>query len=296
MGVTLPVVRGTQPDPGDCAVLAVNAALLADWLVAFLRDEVTVRRPFQTVVVGVSGGVDSAVTAHLCARALGPANVLGVWMPYRTSSPDSQEHAGLVIESLGIPSTTIDISDAVDGLLDSEPDASPVRRGNVMARMRMIVLFDQAAKHGAIPVGTGNKTERMLGYYTWHGDDAPPVYPLGDLLKTQVRALARHLGVPEAIVAKPPSADLVRGQTDEADIGVTYERADLILHYLLQGYSAARLVEWGFCPDDVRVVERRVNQTHWKRHLPATAMVSSTAIGESYLRPTDYSPPAALAE
>ncbi|HOS92941.1 MAG TPA: NAD+ synthase [Armatimonadota bacterium] len=294
MGVRLPVVRGTQPDPADHSVLAVNAALLTDWLVAFLRDEVTVRRPFRTVVVGVSGGVDSAVTAHLCARALDPANVLGVRMPYRTSSPDSLEHAQLVIEGLGIRSVTVDISDAVDGLLRSEPDASPLRRGNVMARMRMIVLFDQAAKHHAIPVGTGNKTERMLGYYTWHGDDAPPVNPLGDLLKTQVRALARHLGVPEAVVAKPPSADLVRGQTDEADIGVAYENADMILHYLLQGYSAARLFEWGFCPADVHVVERRVNQTRWKRHLPATAMISSTAIGESHLRPTDYAPPAAL--
>ena len=159
-----------------------------------------------------TGGVDSAVTAFLTAKALGPQNVIGIRMPYRTSSPESLSHAQLVIDTLKIESRTIDISPAVDGYLSHEPDADPGRRGNVMARERMIVLFDQSAKYRALPVGTGNKTERLLGYFTWHADDSPPINPLGDLFKTQVWQLARHLGVPEVIVSKPASADLIQGQ------------------------------------------------------------------------------------
>jgi NAD+ synthetase len=289
----LPVVRHREPSPEDRTVLELNLPMVADWLVRFLRDEVTVRRPFESAVVGLSGGVDSSVTAFLCARAFGPANVLGIRMPYATSSPESLEHAQQVIDELGIDSATMEITKAVDALAEQEPDASPLRRGNLMARMRMIILFDQAAKRGALPVGTGNKTERLFGYFTWHGDDAPPVNPLGDLFKSQVWALAKHLDVPQAIVDKAPSADLVQGQTDEADLGISYESADLIMHYLLRGFLPERLVDWGFDADSVRVVERKINRTHWKRHLPTTAIISSTAIGEFYLRPTDYAPPVA---
>jgi NAD+ synthase len=176
----------------------------------------------------------------------------------------------------------------VDGYarLDGQMDGR--RKGNVMARTRMIVLFDQSQKLGAIPVGTGNKTERLFGYYTWHADDSPPVNPLGDLFKSQVWQLARHVGVPEAIVAKPASADLIVGQTDEADFGITYALADRILHVLLQGYSPEKLIALGFKAEDVMVVKKRLDSTHWKRHLPSTAMLSATAIGEYYLRPVDY--------
>jgi NAD+ synthase (glutamine-hydrolysing) len=209
-------------------------------------------------------------------------------MPYRTSSPASLEHAQLVIDALGIEARTVDISGAVDGYLAIEPDADGARRGNVMARTRMIVLFDLSARYRALPLGTGNKTERLFGYYTWHADDSPPVNPLGDLFKSQVWALARHLGVPEVIVGKPASADLVSGQTDEGDFGISYAKADVILNWLLSGHSPADLARRGFAPAEIEVVRRRLEGTHWKRRLPTVAMVSPTAIGESYLRPVDY--------
>lgn len=266
----------------------IEAELAAGWLVAFLRDEMIVRRHIPRAVIGLSGGVDSAVTAYLCARALGPENVYAIRMPYRTSSSASFSDAQLVIDALGIHSTTVDISGAVDGYLQYEPDAGGRRRGNVMARTRMVVLFDQSAKYDALPVGTGNKTERMLGYFTWHADDTPPVNPLGDLFKSQVWALARYLGVPEAVIAKAPSADLEANQTDEADLGVSYARADAILSRMLRGYSDDALVERGFARADVEIVRRRVDSTHWKRHLPTTAMLTDTAINEFYLRPVDY--------
>jgi NAD+ synthetase len=267
--------------------LDIDAQLVEQWLVRFLRDELS-RRNMRNVVVGLSGGVDSAVTATLAARALGPEHVHAVRMPYRSSHPDSLDHAQLVIDALGIPSRTIDISAAVDGYLTMEPDASPARRGNVMARQRMIVLFDQSAAVQGLPLGTGNKSERLLGYFTWHADDSPPINPLGDLFKTQVWALARHLGVPEVIVSKPASADLISGQTDEGDFGISYAKADRILHWLTAGYAATNLAERGFDPAEVDLVRRRLEGTHWKRRLPTVALLSNTAIGESYLRPVDY--------
>ena len=281
----VPVVRA------DCHVgvspLEIDAPLVEQWLVHFLRDEMG-RRGFEKAVIGISGGVDSAVSAALAVRALGAKNVVGVRMPYRTSSPDSLAHGQLVIDALGIESRTLDITPAVDGYLGNEPDADASRRGNVMARMRMIALFDLSAKYRAIPIGTGNKTERLFGYFTWHADDSPPINPLGDLFKTQVWALARHLGVPEIVVGKAPSADLVVGQTDESDFGISYQKADELLNWLLSGYSPDELVARGFEARDVEVVFKRLSSTHWKRRLPTVAMVSSTTIGESYLRPVDY--------
>jgi NAD+ synthetase len=284
---TIPVVRGGPTRETPPSPLVLDPKLAEEWLVHFIRDEMT-RRSFGCAVIGVSGGVDSAVTAYLAARALGPKNVVGVRMPYRTSSKESLDHGQLVIDALGIQSRTIDISAAVDGYLVNEPDADHGRRGNVMARMRMITLFDLAAKHRGIPLGTGNKTERLFGYFTWHADDSPPINPLGDLFKTQVWALARHLGVPEVIVGKAPTADLVVGQTDEGDFGISYAKADEILNWLLSGYTAEEIVANGFAEGDVAIVKKRVESTHWKRRLPTVAMVSPTAIGESYLRPVDY--------
>jgi NAD+ synthase (glutamine-hydrolysing) len=283
----LPVVLQPPFDP-DADILRIDAEATRRWLVEFLRDEVGRRRGFKQVVVGLSGGVDSALTTFLCAEAFGPEQVLAVRMPYHTSSRESLEHAQLVIDALGIRETTIDISAAVDGYAQLDPAIDGRRKGNIMARTRMIVLFDQSQKLGCIPVGTGNKTERLFGYYTWHADDSPPVNPLGDLFKSQVWQLARHIGVPEPIVAKPASADLIVGQTDEADFGITYGLADRILHFMLQGYPPAKLVALGFREADVTLVKRRVDSTHWKRHLPSTAMLSTTAIGEYYLRPLDY--------
>ena len=272
---------------GGPPTLALDAELAEQWLVRFLRDEM-LRRGFERAVVGISGGVDSAVTASLAVRAFGAGNVIGVRMPYRSSSPDSLAHAQLIIDALGIAARTLDISAAVDGYLANEPDADASRRGNVMARMRMISLFDLSAKHHAIPLGTGNKTERLFGYFTWHADDSPPINPLGDLFKTQVWALARHLGVPDVIVGKAPSADLVVGQTDEGDFGISYAKADEILNWMLNGYSEADLADRGFDAAEVALVRKRLSSTHWKRRLPTVAMMSSSTIGESYLRPVDY--------
>jgi NAD+ synthase (glutamine-hydrolysing) len=283
----LPLVAGGDASRGMPASLEIDAALTEQWLVAFLKDEFS-RRGFEKAVVGLSGGVDSAVVAALAARALGAGNVIAVRMPYRTSSADSLEHAQLVIDQLGIQSQTVDISAAVDGYLAENADANAARRGNVMARMRMIALFDLSAKFRALPIGTGNKSERLLGYFTWHADDSPPVNPIGDLFKSQVWALARHLGVPQAIIDKPASADLITGQTDEKDFGISYAKADAILNWLLHGYSPAELVSRGFDAGQIELVRTRLDGTHWKRRLPTVALLSATAIGESYMRPVDY--------
>ena len=269
--------------------LAVDPELLERWLVGFLREEVVERRGFEKGVVGLSGGVDSSLTAFLATKALGQENVIGVRMPYSSSSVESLEHANLVAETLGIQTETIDITAAVDGYAKTarcKPD--PTRLGNVMARVRMITLFDLSAAFRALPLGTGNKTERLLGYFTWHADDSPPVNPLGDLFKTQVWALARHVGVPDEIVDKPATADLIVGQTDEKDLGISYPRADLILSHLLGGYSVEEIAAKGFTMEEITVVQGRLESTHWKRRLPTVAMVSQTAIGEYYLRPVDY--------
>ncbi len=279
-----PAMAPRQDDP-----LAIDPDLTERWLVEFLKDEVTRRRGFEQVVLGLSGGVDSAVVAYLAAKAFGPERVTAVRMPYRSSSQESLSHADLVIRALGIQSKTVEITAGVEGLASALGDRPPpARLGNIMARMRMITLFDLSAAIRAIPLGTGNKTERLFGYFTWHADDSPPVNPIGDLFKTQVWALARHLGVPAAIVDKAPTADLVAGQTDEGDFGISYARADLILHWVMSGYSSEAIEQLGFSAAEVVTVKRRLDSTHWKRKLPTVAMLSPTAIGEFYLRPVDY--------
>jgi NAD+ synthase (glutamine-hydrolysing) len=297
-GVTLSAAKGPKPRRARSPVpplrpstdfLAIDLELTRRWLVEFLRDEVQRRRGFEKVVIGMSGGVDSSLVAFLAAEALGAENVIGLRMPYRTSSPESLEHAQLVIAALGIEGRTVDISAAVDGLasaIGGAPD--PGRLGNIMARARMITLFDISAAERALPIGTGNKTERLLGYFTWHADDSQPVNPIGDLFKTQVWALARHLKVPEVIVSKPASADLIHGQTDEGDFGISYLRADAILQWILLGYRSAEIIPLGFTEGELALVRGRLDSTHWKRRLPTVAMLSATAIGEYYLRPVDY--------
>lgn len=294
--IQAPPVLGGRGEPvapdaalSDPDVLALDLDLVERTLVEFIREEVERRRGFRRVVVGVSGGVDSTVSLFLACKALGPENVHGFRLPYRTSSAESLEHAQLALDATGARAHTIDITGPIDRYVEEyEPDISPLRRGNLMARLRAVILFDQSAKLGALPLGTGNKSERLLGYFTWHADDSPPINPLGDLFKTQVWALARHLGVPQVIVAKPATADLVKGVTDEDELGVSYHDADPILHWLLRGYRPEELVRKGFSAGAVEVVTRRLHSTHWKRELPTVAVLSSSAIGEFYLRPVDY--------
>jgi NAD+ synthetase len=281
---SLPVIEAPLDEPP----LHIDPELTARWLEAFLHDELVERRGIGRAILGLSGGIDSALVAYLCARALGPENVFAIRMPYKTSSPSSLSDAQRIVDALGINCETIEISDAVDGYLAHAPDAGARRKGNVMARMRMLVLFDQSARRDALPIGTGNKTERLMGYFTWHADDTPPVNPIGDLFKTQVWALARHLGIPKEVVDKAPSADLEANQTDESDLGITYAKADRILNLILFGYKDPAIVARGFDESEVRLVRRRVDATHWKRHLPTTALVSGTAINEFYLRPVDF--------
>jgi NAD+ synthase len=240
----------------------------------------------RVAVVGLSGGVDSAVTAYLAARAFGPENVQCFRLPYRISSPESLAHAQFVVDDLGVNERTIDITPMVDGY--AEEDVSATRLGNICARVRTAILFDQSAKLRGLPIGTGNKTERFFGYFTWHADDAPPVNPLGDLFKTQVWQLARHLGVPQVIVDKAPTADLVQGQTDEGDFGITFAKADPILALMLRGWPDDKIVGSGYASADVALVRKKVESTHWKRHLPTVAMMSDSMANEFYLRPVDY--------
>lgn len=283
------VIRASPFDPTSDEGLQINAPLVADWLTKFLQDEVCRRRGMKHVVLGLSGGVDSAVVAYLCARAFSPENVTAFRMPYKVSSSASLTDAQLVIDDLGINSRTVDITPMVDGYIQSaEPDAAAARIGNICARSRMVVLFDQSAKIGGLPIGTGNKTERLFGYFTWHADDSPPINPIGDLFKVQVWQLAKELRVPEPIVSKAPSADLIVGQTDEGDFGISFAKADRILNLMVQGYRKEKVIELGFPTEEVELVWNRVDSTHWKRRLPTVAMLTSSAIGEYYLRPVDY--------
>jgi len=276
-------IRQAPPAP------RINPKLVADWLVKFLIDECTRRRGVEKVVIGLSGGVDSAVVAALAARAFGGTNVLAVRMPYKISSPSSLTDAQLVIDRYDLQSRTVEITNMVDGYvcqLDPPPNAT--RIGNVCARCRTAILFDFSAEIGGLPLGTGNKTERFFGYFTWHADDAPPINPLGDLLKTQVWDLARELEIPAHIVDKPPTADLVAGQTDEGDFGITYEEADSVLYFVAKGCTKEQCLGLGFEPRVVEIVWKRVAGTHWKRRLPTVAMLTDSAINEYYLRPVDY--------
>lgn len=268
--------------------LSINTQLVRDILVGFIRSEVT-RTGFSKGVVNLSGGLDSAVSCVLAAEALGAENILALRLPYKTSSADSLEHAQLVIDQLKVQSLTIPITDMVEPLFKRFPEMSDIRKGNIMARARMIIGYDQSAAFQGLVVGTGNKTEVLLGYTTLYGDSACALNPIGDLYKTQVRQLARDLDIPEVIIAKPPSADLWAGQTDEGELGYTYAQVDQLLYLLVdQRYQPEECVRQGFTAEFVQQVIQRIQKNQFKRSLPPIAKISSRTIGSDFLYFRDW--------
>jgi NAD+ synthase len=265
-----------------------NAGLAADLLRRFIREEVT-KVGFARGVIGLSGGLDSSVVAYLTAEALGAENTLGVLLPYKTSDPSSVTDAQEIVHRLGIPSLTVDITPMVDAYLERVPDADRIRRGNVMARTRMLVLYDVSAAWQALVIGTSNKTELLVGYGTIYGDMAAALWPLGDLYKTEVRMLARALGVPLRIIEKTPTADLWVGQSDEAELGVPYELLDSILVALVdKRWPPDALVEQGYDEGSVRRVLTMVRSSHFKRRLPLCPKISSRTITHDFRYKRDW--------
>ncbi|QPC82477.1 NAD+ synthase [Phototrophicus methaneseepsis] len=269
--------------------LDINTELATRILMGFIQDNIA-KAGMKKAVMGLSGGIDSAVSAYLSAKALGPENVLVVRMPYKTSSEASMLDAESVIEDLGLPSLTVEITPMVDPLIERFPDMSRLRMGNIMARMRMITLYDQSMAEGALVMGTSNKTEFLLGYSTIYGDSGVALHPIADLYKYQIRQLARSLGVPQAIIDKAPSADLWVGQTDEDELGFTYDEADQVLYLLVdERYTTEEAAaETGFSHEFVSKIWERVKANHYKRTMPNIAKVSRRTIGHDFLYLRDY--------
>jgi NAD+ synthase len=268
--------------------LSINTNLAREILTGFIKSEIT-RVGMSRAVVGLSGGLDSALSCALAAEALGAENVLAVRMPYKASSSDSLEHAQTLIDQLGVQSKTIEITDMVEPLFKLDLQISKMRMGNIMARERMIVLYDQSEVFKGLVIGTSNKTEILLGYSTLFGDSANALNPIGDLYKTQIRQLSRALDIPAPIIDKPPSADLWEGQTDENELGFTYEEVDKLLYLLVdQRYSPQEVVEAGFDEKFVTAVTTRIRRNQFKRMQPPIAKISNRTIGYDFLYLRDW--------
>src|SRR5262245_27574584 len=268
--------------------IRTNPPLLKQILTAFITNEVR-KVGVGRVILGLSGGVDSALSAVLATKALGRENVLALKMPYKTSSKESLEHADLVTAAIGIQSLTVDISPQIDAYFAGFPDADNMRRGNKMTRERMTILYDHSARWQALVLGTSNKTELLLGYGTLYGDMASAVNPIGDLYKTQVWALAEFVGVPQPIVSKAPSADLWVGQTDESELGFSYREVDELLYLMVdQRYSRDELRAEGFAETFIDHIDRRIMNSQYKRRLPVIAKVSQRTIDRDFRYARDW--------
>ena len=253
--------------------LDLNLKEVHNELVEFLRENFK-KAGFSKAVLGLSGGIDSALVAYLLRDALGKENVLAIMMPYKSSNPDSLNHAKLVVEDLGINSKTIEITDMIDAYFKNEKDASSLRMGNKMARERMSILFDYSSKENALVVGTSNKTEIYLGYSTQFGDSACALNPIGDLYKTNIWDLSRYLKIPNELIEKKPSADLWEGQTDEQEMGLTYKEADQVLYRMLEeNKTVEEVLGEGFNKDLVDNIVRRMNRSEYKRRMPLIAKI-----------------------
>jgi NAD+ synthase len=267
------------------AELAIDTDVARRVIAEFIRAQLR-QAGFERAVLGLSGGIDSALVAYLVAEAIGAERLLCVLMPYRTSSPASRADAEDVVRRLGCASTLVDISPMVDGYFAGDPEASALRRGNFMARMRMAVLYDHSVTFGGLVVGTGNKTESLIGYTTLFGDSACAFNPVGDLYKSQVRQVAAAIGVPEAIIRKAPSADLWPGQTDEGEAGFTYHELDRLLFWRIdRRRSVEEVVAKGFDAATVARVDRMVAGAEFKRQVPPIAKLGPRTAGVDYLYP-----------
>jgi NAD+ synthase len=270
------------------ADLKLNADLVRELLMRFIRDETT-NAGFTKAVLGVSGGVDSAVSAVLAAEALGTDNVLGVMMPYTTSSPQSVEDARLLMEKIGIRSELVAIDKMVDGYCGEQKITDALRRGNVMARARMIVLYDISARERALVIGTSNKTEILVGYGTQHGDLASAINPIGDLYKSQIWQLAEKLDIPKRIIDKAPSADLWEGQTDEKEMGVTYADLDALLYEMIdERRSDAELISDGFKEELIQRIRGTIRRNQFKRRPPVIAKISYRTVNVDFRYVRDW--------
>lgn len=268
--------------------LKINPALAREILVRFIRNEIQ-RTGIKRAVLGLSGGIDSSVVCFLAAEALGPQNVLAVTMPYKTSSEATRRDSQAVIEQLGVQSLDAPITDQVDAYFARFPDAGAMRLANKCARERMTILYDQSAAFGGLVVGTSNKSELLLGYGTLYGDMASAINPIGDLYKTQLRQLAWELNVPAAILEKPPTGDLWVGQTDEGELGFSYEAVDRLLVLLVdQRYKIDELIHRGFEADFVRRVAEMVRRNHYKRRLPIIAKLSHRTMDRDFRYARDW--------
>ena len=270
------------------AGLTVNTGLLRKILVGFVADEVH-KVGVRKAVLGLSGGIDSALVAFIAAEALGPENVHAICMPYKSSNPESETHARLVAQACGINFSVIPITPMVDAYFNTFPEADNMRRGNKMARERMTILFDHSALLSALVLGTSNKTELLLGYGTLHGDMASALNPIGDLYKTQVWQLSAEMGVPSAVIEKQPSADLWAGQTDEEELGFTYRQVDELLGRMVdQRLNRDELIAAGFAAEFIDTVYGKIQNSHFKRRLPVIAKVSNRTIDRDFRYSRDW--------
>ena len=270
------------------AGLTANAELLRRILTGFVRDEVH-KVGIRRAVLGLSGGIDSALVAFIAAEALGPENVHAICMPYKSSNPESEAHARLVAQACGVNFSLVPITPMVDAYFDQFPDADNMRRGNKMARERMTILFDHSALHGALVLGTSNKTELLLGYGTLFGDMASALNPIGDLYKSQIWQLSEAMGVPAEVVEKQPSADLWAGQTDEEELGFSYRQVDELLYRMVDlRLTRDELAASGFSPEFIDTIYKKVQNSHFKRRLPVIAKVSNRTIDRDFRYSRDW--------
>jgi len=268
--------------------LSIHTDLAIKILTAFVKSEIT-RVGLTRAVIGLSGGIDSALSCALAAEALGPENVLAVRMPYKTSSADSLTDAEKIATCFGVQMKTIEITPMVAPMIQLDPQMSNVRKGNLMARARMIVLYDQSEAFKGLVVGTSNKTEILLGYTTLWGDMASALNPIGDLYKTQVRQLSRAMNIPQSVIEKPPSGDLWEGQTDEGELGFTYQEVDKLLYLLVdRRYMVENCIAAGFDKEFIIQVIERVRRNQYKRMMPIIPKLSNRTIGTDFLYLRDW--------